>query len=116
MADGTICNRERLETNKALICPVWIIFRFVLLPVYRFLYFLHQISRGRSPKSFLPMLSAQKALLVSHLQPFIVYYEENLRLFTCFEEITVITRADFSTVSEVIYSKGLVKILTNSFT
>lgn len=85
MADGTLCNGERLETSKALICPVWIIFRFVLLPVYRFLYFIHQISRGRPPESFLPGLCAQKVLLVSHLQPFIIYYEENLWLFTCFE-------------------------------
>lgn len=72
-ADGTVCNREKFETNKALICPVWIIVRFILLPVYRFLYFLHRISRGMPPESFLPALCAQKVLLVFHLQMFIVY-------------------------------------------
>lgn len=73
MADGTVCNGERFETNKALICPVWIIVRFVLLPVYRGLYLLHQISRAGSPESFLPALCAQKGLLVFHLQMFIIY-------------------------------------------
>lgn len=33
-----VCNGERFETNKTQICPVWIIFSFTLLPVYRFLY------------------------------------------------------------------------------
>jgi len=85
LADGTVCNGERFETDKDLICPVWIMDRFILLPVYRFWYFSHQISRGRSPESFSSALCAHKGLLVFHLQMFIVSQEENLWLSTCFE-------------------------------